>query len=896
MENLGNSAIRKDMSPLLQSLKEEKVLEAWQSHFCDIVNIFLCCMDTNGIPLTELGGGGKEAERIKKVIDPEQLQNMLLRVSESTLEEQAIETTAYPNLRLAVISVRVEGRPVVNWLACGVLSDVSDTDEYEEPPLEGFINVISEKQFIRAVDVLRDMTTALVRERLGAVNAQVMSQKSHGAEKKMADSLRRAEMLSQVMGLVGNEEPIETVIYRILKSVGDFLGLDAAALYRVKQDEKALEIVAKWYPQDAANASCDANADTSWDTSLGPEKQAVLAPEKPLVLSQSAMAGVLEKEQLHLLGFQAVAIIPIAAGEDITLHALFGQKQKGREWELSEIQFLNDCVKALRIVVRRRIKELSTESRSDFIREILDNLGLLLFVEDPKTGEVLFTNKSMRNTFKRELKTGGLDKYLSEGHEREFYDAVRGRWYSSYTARIETAEGEPAVLGVFQDITEKKLYQEVVERQADTDFLTGLFNRMRCEEDLAEALTRAKESGGRGILLYFDLDDFKHVNDSLGHHYGDMVLKTVSKKIRRVKGIENTCYRMGGDEFVIIIPPEEYRNSEEIISSVKEVFMRPQIFKKVNYHCTMSMGVVEFPAEGEAVQELIQKVDFAMYMAKKKGKNRISRYADHNDAESGKNLDLEAALRRAIEGGCREFEIYYQPIIDIRAEGFPCVGAEALLRWDNKEIGLLQPEDFLLEAEYLGLINPIGDYVLLKACKACKQWNDNGYPDYGISVNLAVPQLLQPDIVEKVAGAVKEAGLVPGNLTLDVTEILAINDQERMLKVLEGLKKLGVKLAFDDFGAGYSSLNHVRELPFDVVKLQQGLIEKLDEDANIRSFVKVVGELAKMMDMELCVEGVETRRQCEILSELPVGMVQGFYFDCPMLIEAFQKKYTPNIH
>ena len=222
-------------------------------------------------------------------------------------------------------------------------------------------------------------------------------------------------------------------------------------------------------------------------------------------------------------------------------------------------------------------------------------------------------------------------------------------------------------------------------------------------------------------------------------------------------------------------------------------------------------------------------------------------------------------------------------------------GAEALIRWNSAELGFIPPSEFIPLAEYLGLINPIGNYVLNEACKICKCWNDNGYPDYKVNVNLSVVQLLQSDIVEIVERTVKETGINPHNLTLEVTESLAINDMERMKAILENIKSLGVRIALDDFGTGYSSLNHIREIPFDVIKVDQSFIKDLDRDAYAKSFIKMVGDLAKAINVNLCVEGVETQKQYKILSEMSVSMVQGYYFDCPMKREAFEKKYTPHI-
>lgn len=284
-----------------------------------------------------------------------------------------------------------------------------------------------------------------------------------------------------------------------------------------------------------------------------------------------------------------------------------------------------------------------------------------------------------------------------------------------------------------------------------------------------------------------------------------------------------------------------------------------------------------------------------MYEAKKTGKNRVAKYSEGTDSVSGKRLDMEKNMRDAALDGYREFQVYYQPILDIRNKQTTCVGAEALIRWNSEKLGFISPADFIPLAEYLGLINPIGNHVLEEACRNCKEWNDNGYPDYKVNVNLSVVQLLQTDIVEIVERTLQKTGLTAKNLTLEVTESLAINDMERMREILSKIKALGVSLALDDFGTGYSSLNHIRELPFDVIKVDRTFVSSLAEDAYSQSFIKMVAELAETIGMSICVEGVETDAQYKILRNMKVKYNQGFYFDRPMPREEFEKKYLQGL-
>ena len=265
--------------------------------------------------------------------------------------------------------------------------------------------------------------------------------------------------------------------------------------------------------------------------------------------------------------------------------------------------------------------------------------------------------------------------------------------------------------------------------------------------------------------------------------------------------------------------------------------------------------------------------------------------ASSEDLEELQMDNYEKNMRNAAMNEMEQFEVYYQPIVDITKEGNPCSGAEALVRWNSDTLGFIQPGDFIPLAEYLGLINPIGEYVMMTAAKRCKYWNDMGHPEYKVNVNLSVVQLLQNDIVKKIQHVIEETRINPKNLRLEVTESLAINDMTRMKKILGEIKELGVGIALDDFGTGYSSLNHIRELPIDVIKIDRCFIEHIGEDDFSDAFVKLVAELAKAIGVTVCVEGVEHDRQYEVIKSMEIKLIQGYYFGKPMTQEEFESKY-----
>ncbi len=886
------SIVGQDTGSIFKGFVEAPRLTGWACHFAGVSHVFIQCLDAHGNSVTDLIGDKEEIARIREFIDQDQVEDMLLRVSDSSLEDRAIESTPFPNLKIAVVSTKIENKPVVNWLVCGVLSDVEDDSEYPNHALEGFRSTLTTQQFYNTIDAVSELSTALFQYRLAVVAAEAESRRSRSSEEAMGVNLRRAEALTEIVSLLENEDSIEKIMLRLLETISKFLNIERDMVARVKKDSGQVEVLAAY---DINGRATEIYHEPDLDREL------LLRAAKPLVLSNNAVMNTTEKDTMERLGIKAVMIMPIIINNSPEMYACFYERNYERTWSIEEIKFINDSVKILQSILTRRVQRNSIASSYESIETILDNVGSAVYVRELSSRKMLFANSIMRKTFAKEIEDGSIDALLSvkiEGESGvcEFYQKSLDRTYDMYYTQITWVDGSPVSLCALYDISEKKVYQRRIEQQAYTDFLTGLYNRMCCERDLARIVDEAEHSGSNGALLYLDLDDFKHINDGLGHQYGDVLLKAISHSIQRVEGITSTCYRMGGDEFVIIIPPESFDRRNHIVAEIKDIFAKPWFLKDADYYCTMSMGMVEFPENGTGVHDLIKKADIAMYEAKKSGKNRMAIYSDNIDSASHQRLDMEKNMRDATTAGFREFEVYYQPIVDIKKPGSPCTGAEALIRWNSQEMGFISPGEFIPLAEYLGLINPIGNYVLMDACNTCRRWNESGYPGYRVNVNLSVVQLLQTDIVEIVENTLKESGINPHNLTLEVTESLAINDMERMKKILGDIKALGVRIALDDFGTGYSSLNHIREIPFDVIKVDQSFIKDLETDSYAGSFVKMVGELAEAIGVNLCVEGVETKEQLDIIKEMPVDLIQGYYFDKPMTQTAFEKKYLPNMH
>lgn len=861
-------------------------LQKIQDVYAQLTNLFIFCVNKDGERITEMSGNPGEIGRVIGLVDEQQIVSILQRVLGNSVEEQVVEDTGYSNIKIASIAIKNDDRLAFCWFVCGILDD-----EDGENAVLNIRSTTSYVKFIKSIDLLREISKKVYLNVFLVENAVAESKRSKSSEQEMIRALRRSESMTEIVQLLDSDESFEEISNKILNHAGRYSQISHAYMLRPNVNGKELDILGSYIGEDQ----------TSLDEIIHsmPIENLKAIGDKPAVISYKTKIDGKMRTWFDSIGVSALVALPVFINHAVAMYVFFVDNTVNKTWEMEEIKFFGDAARVLQSILTKRIQKNSLASSYKSLEAILDNVGSAIHVKDMETGEVLFANRIFKNTFEYEMRDGTVER-LFESNQRynanasylEIHYREKSRWYDLHTTFIRWVDGRRVSLCSIFDVTDKKLYQQKIEQQANNDFLTGLYNRMSCERDLVKYIDEAKQHNGKGAVLYLDLDDFKHINDGLGHQYGDVLLKAISHSLQRIDGVENTCYRMGGDEFIIIIPDTSFERFESIIEEIKMVFNKPWFLKGADYYCTTSMGIVTFPDEGETVQDLIKKADIAMYEAKKSGKNRTAYYAENSDSLSNKRLDMEKSMRDATAEGYKEFEVYFQPIVDIRKAGSPCTGAEALIRWNSTELGFVSPADFVPLAEYLGLINPIGNYVLKEACIACKRWNESGHPYYKVNVNLSVVQLLQNDIVETVEEIIKETGINPRNLTLEVTESLAINDMERMKQILGSIKRLGCRIALDDFGTGYSSLSHIREIPLDVIKVDQSFVTELATDQYAQAFVKMVGELATALGVKICVEGIETAEQFKVLENMNIRMVQGFYFDKPMPKDQFESKYV----
>ena len=453
--------------------------------------------------------------------------------------------------------------------------------------------------------------------------------------------------------------------------------------------------------------------------------------------------------------------------------------------------------------------------------------------------------------------------------------------YISLTvAPLRDSSGEiDGFLTIAADISERKVAEKQIEFLAYHDALTGLPNRLLLQDRFDQAVAHAERMGTRVALMFMDLDNFKQINDTLGHATGDVLLKAVSGRLRECVRETDTISRQGGDEFVLVV--SDLHDGHAAVPLVAKIMARMQEPVRVDGNelsTSASIGVTLYPDDGTDFNTLLKNADTAMYRAKETGRNTYHFFNEEMSLQAHDHLMLRAGLRRAAEQG--ELELHYQPQIDLSSGHV--VGAEALLRWNHPELGQVPPNRFIPVAEESGLIVSIGEWVIREACRQASVWQTAGLPHISVAVNLSAVQFKRGNVEQVVMRALEDSGLPPTCLELELTESVLIQNVEQVLASVKRLKLLGVKLAIDDFGTGYSSLSYLKRFDVDKLKIDQSFVRDLASDPDDAAIVRAIIQMARSLKLTTIAEGVETAAMLEQLRLFQCDQVQGYHLARPM--------------
>lgn len=441
---------------------------------------------------------------------------------------------------------------------------------------------------------------------------------------------------------------------------------------------------------------------------------------------------------------------------------------------------------------------------------------------------------------------------------------------------------------ILRDITERKRYEETIRYQAFYDSLTTLPNRLLLKERMNLEISHAKHTGEKIAVMYLDLDRFKLVNDTLGHDIGDKLLKEVAERLKNCLQTKDTVARIGGDEFVILLPGiTQDENLGKISDKILNTIREPLLIDTHELYISVSIGVTVYPDDGQDYETLLTNADVAMYRAKEKGKNNFQLYTPALNAKALERLAMENSLRRALE--YKEFIVYYQPKVNANTEEI--IGMEALIRWQHPNWGLVPPYKFIPLAEETGLIVPIGEWVLRTACTENKALQNAGFPPLTVAVNLSALQFQLQDLTKMVSNVLEDTGLEPQYLELEITESIAMQNVEHTINMLNELKAMGIKFAIDDFGTGYSSLSQLNSFSVNKLKIDRSFVSKIDGQKDNSIIASTVLALGKSLELGIVAEGVENEEQANFFKQNKCDEMQGYFYGKPMCPEDFEKFY-----
>ncbi|SHH41252.1 sensor domain-containing protein [Tepidibacter thalassicus] len=556
---------------------------------------------------------------------------------------------------------------------------------------------------------------------------------------------------------------------------------------------------------------------------------------------------------------------------------------------------------------------LKLKQQESFYKSIYNNNHLTMLIIDPENGDIIDANPaacsfygynkdkitSMKITdinVSNDKKVFSYLQKIKNNQKNNFHFKHRLsngeiKHVRVYSGPISCGEKE-LLYSIVHDITENINKEKKIKYLAFRDSLTGLYNRAFFKEKLDWYLNEFSKDNKMLAVMFIDLDDFKKINDNLGHPTGDKLLKKIANQLKKQVGKNNLIARIGGDEFLILLPQiKSTQDSIKTAQKIIDIFNKPYFIDNYELHISGSIGISLYPSHGTTSDILIKNADIAMYKAKNNGKNKFELFSDDLNEKVKEEFMLENHLRHALKRN--EFIVYYQPIVDTNIPKI--IGAEALLRWKHPKLGFIPPNKFIPIAESKGFINPIGEWILKTASIQVKKWHDLGYNDIFVSVNISVNQLKQKNFVSLVSKILKETGLKPEYLNLEITESIYMENIDYIIDVVKNLKNLKLNISIDDFGTGYSSLAQLKNLSISKLKIDRTFTKDINIDLNNNNIVSAIIAMANNLNIKVIAEGVETKDQLEFFKNNNCNVIQGYLFSPPLDKNSFEELINSNI-
>lgn len=576
---------------------------------------------------------------------------------------------------------------------------------------------------------------------------------------------------------------------------------------------------------------------------------------------------------------------------------------------LEGLSFGNMVNNVEKISIKEIINQNTISSYSDeLIQKVFETISEGIMITDPKK-KIINVNPAFEfvTGYKKEEVVGHSPAILQSGiHASDFYKSMwnelysKGEWQGEIWNRRKTGDVYPEWLsimevrnkqgevtnycGVFSDLTEQKDVEDELEKRAMTDSLTGVSNRFAYTERMRVLLESSSTRSYQHAVLFLDLDRFKQINDTLGHAVGDYLLVEVVKRIQSLLKNKDILARYGGDEFVITLTNIHHpREAVHLAEMIIQLLEQPFAVEDQNLYVSTSIGISIYPHDGDDTEVLLTKADKAMYFAKQNGRGQFSFYFDELQTDSKRVLLLDNELRKAIEND--SFELHYQPKVSVTTGAI--VGVEALVRWQNEKLGFVSPGEFIPYAEETGLIIPISECIINRACQDYLKLKSQNIKNMPIALNISSIHFHQSNFIESITQILERNNCPAHYFEIELTERTVMNSEKETIRKLVLLKQLGFKLSIDDFGTGYSSLSYLVQFPLNYLKIDRSFIQHICSLDDKQAVVDAIIQMAHRLHMKVIAEGVEQREQVQLLRKMGCDMIQGYYYSKPLPLDEF---------
>ena len=608
-------------------------------------------------------------------------------------------------------------------------------------------------------------------------------------EDELADEKRRNAALGDIIKMLESDNDFGPVAADILHIAGVYLGLTDALLLRLDAQADDVDVVSDY----AANED---------DAVIGrflrmKRREIPFLTEREYTVSSDSIMPDSFRDFFRKYGITAGVFLPLVVEDETAMYLCFIMRHESRKWKIKELSFLSEVKSVVRTILSARMTKNSLAATYATMDEVLENNAYGLVVAEKGKEEDIYVNerfgrmitdpKDMQN-----FRETFPELFRQDISDSVFYADAAKRWFEVHAARVRWMDGRDARMVTVNDITETKRYEQKIEEQAKTDFLTGLYNRQQFERDLSVAVKDALRGGDQGSFLYINLDDFKDVNGEYGHSFGDSLLCEAARALESICKAKATCYRIGGDEFGVLLPFYEYSELNKLVGTIQRRFEQSWSLGGAEYSCTMSMGVVCFPKDGADVGTLMRNADIALDTAKQNAPGVVEWYSKRDDQANKKRLELENSLREAVEAGCRAFVAKYEPLCDNAGEKEECLGAMVHIALDETSLAEAGLKDYLAAADYLGLRAVIDAHILKEALRHCRYWNDFGCPTYRVYVELSTQFMLRTEAASTVNKILDEVGINEANVWLGAAGMPTLREEAKFTATADGIKKTGV--------------------------------------------------------------------------------------------------------